>query len=397
MPPLFSGLTTLEQTPSRLPASNPTVAHQLQIRGGKDITFLCTYMEFSMRYRIALLTLLLFSASFALNVNAQETETKVVDEVVAQVNEGVITLSRIRRESKEIVESKVAEGMKREDAQKFVDEKQGELIANLINEELLIQKAKELGLDDQIEAELNQRFVEVMKQYNLKTLDALYEEMRKQNVDPVEMREIWRKTAVKDKVIQREVQSTTYWKPQATELRAYFEKHKDKFTKPEMITLSELYLNFAGRDEATVRQKAKDLVAQARGGADFTKLVVENSDRPNAAKSKGKVDAIAIKELDPKFAAALKSVGVGGVTDPIEIDAVGINILRVDEKSAASNESVFNEEAVRLEIMKEKFPVESKKFMSKLRTDSYIKINESYRPVVSPILFADERKEKTSN
>ena len=354
-------------------------------------------MEFSMRYRIALLTLLLFSVAFALNVNAQETETKVVDEVVAQVNDGVITLSRIRREGKEIVESKVAEGMKREDAQKFVDEKQGELIANLINEELLIQKAKELGLDDQIEAELNQRFVEVMKQYNLKTLDALYEEMRKQNVDPVEMREIWRKTAVKDKVIQREVQSTTYWKPQATELRAYFDKHKDKFTKPEMITLSELYLNFAGREEATVRQKAKDLVAQARGGADFTKLVVDNSDRPNAAKSKGKVDAIAIKELDPKFAAALKSVGVGGVTDLIEIDAVGINILRVDEKSAASNESVFNEEAVRLEIMKEKFPDESKKFMSKLRTDSYIKINESYRPVVSPILFADERKVKTSN
>lgn len=350
-----------------------------------------------MRNKVALFSLFLIVTILGTNAIAQETETKVVDEVVAQVNDGVITLSRIRRESKEIVDSKIAEGMKREDAQKYVDEKQGELIANLINEELLIQKAKELGLDDQIEAELNQRFVEVMKQYNLKTLDALYEEMRKQNVDPVEMREIWRKTAVKDKVIQREVQSTVYWKPQATELRAYFEKHKDKFTTPESVTLSELYLNFAGRDEEEVRKKAKELVAQARAGADFGKLVVENSDRPNVAKTKGKVDPIPVKELDPKFATALKSVGVGGVTDPIEIDAVGINILRVDEKSAASNESVFNEEAVRLEIMKEKFPDESKKFMSKLRTDSYIKINESYRPVVSPILFADERKVKTAN
>ena len=47
----------------------------------------------------------------------QETQTKVVDEVVAQVNDGVITLSRIKREMKEIVEGEVQAGKKREDAQ----------------------------------------------------------------------------------------------------------------------------------------------------------------------------------------------------------------------------------------------------------------------------------------
>lgn len=342
-------------------------------------------------------SLALSAAIFAVPAIAQETETKVVDEVVAQINDGVITLSRVRRELKDIVDAKVADGMKREDAQKFVDEKQGELIANLINEELLMQKAKELGLDDEVEAGLNQRFVDLMKQLNLKTIDSLYERMRAENVDPQEMREVWRKQATREKVIEREVQSREYWKPDAAALRAYYEKNKAKFTKQETVSLSEMFLSFAGRDEAVVRQKAKDLVAQLRGGADFVKLVVENSDRPDAARNKGKSDPVPVKELDAKFGDPLKNVGVGGVTDPIEITGQGLSILRVDDRQAASNDSEFKESAVRVAMLQQNFPEASKKFLSKLRADSYIKISDTYRPIVSPILFADERKEKTVN
>src|SRR6476469_8301084 len=100
-------------------------------------------------------TLILLRASFT--AFGQESETKVVDEVVAQVNDGVITLSRIKRETKGVVDSYVQEGKPREDAQKMIDAKQGELIANLINEELLMQKAKELGLESDVDAQLNQR------------------------------------------------------------------------------------------------------------------------------------------------------------------------------------------------------------------------------------------------
>jgi len=58
---------------------------------------------------------------------------------------------------------------------------------------------------------------------------------------------------------------------------------------------------------------------------------------------------------------------------------------------------VFDENTVRLAYMAEKMPDEQKKFMSKVRDDSYIKISDTYRPLVAPILFADERKEKTGN
>ena len=180
-------------------------------------------------------------------------------------------------------------------------------------------------------------------------------------------------------------------------MKAYFEAHKEKFTKPATIGLSELFLGFAGRDEATVRAKAKKLVDELRAGADFAKLVTENSDRPEAAQTKGKVDPLPVRDLNEKYSAALKDVKVGGYTDPIEADDTGVSILRVDTRTEASNESEFDENAVRLEMMKEKLPETQKQFLATLREESYIKINDTYRPLVSPILFADERKSKPGN
>src|SRR5688572_19398902 len=142
-----------------------------------------------------LLTLLLVTG---LAVSAQETEERVVDEVVAQVNDGVITLSKVKREAKGIVDASVQQGEKREDAQKKVDEKRGEMIVSLIHEELLVQKAKELGYENDIEASVNRRFMDVMKQYNMKTLDGLYQEMERTGVNPQEIREMWRKQATRD-------------------------------------------------------------------------------------------------------------------------------------------------------------------------------------------------------
>lgn len=327
-------------------------------------------------------------------VVAQESQERVIDEVVAQVNDGVITLSRVKREMKSIVDLEVQQGKKREDVQKAIDEKQGELIANLINEELLIQKAKGAGLDSEIEAGINQRFLEIMKENNVKTLEALYEQMRQQNVDPQEIREMWKKQAVRDRVLQREVQAKVYWESNPTQLKEYFEKNKAKFTKPETASISELFLAFAGREEAAVREKAKTLVTQIRGGGNFDQLAKENSDPGVVTRGTGKLEKLKVAEMIDSIKIPLKDVKVGGVTDPIEVKDLGVIILRVDARDAASSESFFDESAVRSAILQEKFPAAQKKFFSTLREEAYIKISDAYRPIVSPILFADERKEK---
>lgn len=340
---------------------------------------------------IFIIAILVFSNAAAF---AQESEAKVVDEVIAQVNESVITLSQVKREMNEAIDTFVQEGKPREQAKTEIEAKQGELIASIINEELLMQKGKEASVNSDVEAQINQRFLEIMKQQNIKSLDVLYKEMEKTGVNPEAIRELWRKQFTRDAVLQREVSSKLYYGWTAKEIKSFYEANKARFTRPETVSLSEIFLGFAGRDEAAVREKAKQIVTQARGGADFVKLAAENSDRPNAVQTKGKVGVFSLKELkdlDEKFPKSLQNVKVGGVSDPIET-VEGIEILRVDERVNASSESVFDETEVRKALTYERLPDEQKKYMSSLRQDAYIKINDAYRPLVSPFLFTDERK-----
>jgi len=71
---------------------------------------------------------------------AQEGELQVIDEVIAQVNDGVITLSMLKRETKERIEALKQNGMSEQQATADVSKHQAELIATLINEQLLLQK-----------------------------------------------------------------------------------------------------------------------------------------------------------------------------------------------------------------------------------------------------------------
>jgi peptidyl-prolyl cis-trans isomerase SurA len=335
---------------------------------------------------VFLFALLIFPAFSAF---AQESEPVVIDEVIAQVNEGVITLSRVKREMNEAVSVLVQQGKTQEAARAEVTSRQGELIANIINEELILQKGKELGVD--VESEINQRFLQIMKEQNIKSLDVLKVEMQKAGLNMDELREAWRKQITRDYVMQREVDSKLYFGFSAKEIKDYYEKNKAKFAKPETVTLSEIFLSFAGRDEAAVTDKAKQLVAQLRGGAEFTKVALENSERPNVKETKGKLQTFKMSELNEMFATPLKAVKQGGVSDPIRLDE-GILILRVDERTAASTESTFNEDEVRKAMTFTRAPEERKKYLATLRKDSYIKISEGYRAIVNPVLFEDERK-----
>ena len=340
---------------------------------------------------IFLIAIVIFSS---FTVFSQETQTVVVDEVIAQVNDSVITLSQVKRETKGAIESLVQQGKTPEEAQKIIAEKKGELIANLINEQLLLQKGKEYGVESDIESRVNQQFLAKMKELNLNTLEELYEAMRQSNVEPENIRAFYREQIVRDMVFEREVDGKIYWGLGSKEIKDYFEKNKAKFTKPETYSISEIFLGFAGRTEPEVRQKAKDIAAQLKGGADFEKLVMENSDNQDKEKSKGKLGTFSVdqlKQIGEPFVKALENVKNGGYSEPVEV-VEGIHIFRVDDHQKASSESVFDERAVRQAIAVERIPEGRKKFMTELRQDAYIKINDEYRPIVSPVLFADDRK-----
>ncbi|MEO6588059.1 MAG: peptidylprolyl isomerase [Pyrinomonadaceae bacterium] len=341
---------------------------------------------------VIFLSVVIFLSSVA--VFAQETQTVVIDEVVAQVNDSVITLSQIKREENNAISSLIQEGKTKEEAQKLISEKKGELIANLINEQLLMQKGKEYSAESDVEARVNQQFLGKMKELKLNALEELYEAMRKGGVEPEEIRTFYRGQILRDMVFEREVDGKIFWGLSSKELKDYFEKNKSKFTKPETYSISEIFLGFAGRELPEVRQKAKDIVAQLKGGADFEKIVTDNSDNQEKATSKGKLGTFTIdqlKQIGEEFVKALEPVKNGGYSNPVEV-VEGIHIFRVDDHQKASSDSFFDEKAVRQAIAVERIPEGRKKFMTELRQDAYIKINDTYRPIVSPVLYADDRK-----
>ncbi len=323
---------------------------------------------------------------FTVSALAQETELKVVDEVVAQVNDGVITLSRVKREMKLRTDQLVEQGKSREDADAEVRSKEGEIIAGIIEQELLLQKGKELGVESDVESEINRRFIEIMKAQNIKSLDVLYKEMEKQGVDPTDIRESWRRQFTMEFVVQREVFGKTLWGWTGKEVKTFYEKNKERFLRPEVVTLSEIFLSFAGRDEASVRDRAKQILAEIRNGADFVKMAVENSDRQDVKETNGSVGSIPIPDLKricEKCVGPIAATAKGAVSEPIETTE-GIEIFRVDDRKEASKESVFDESEVRRAMTVEVFESKRKEYMTELREDSYIKINDNYRPIVSP-------------
>ena len=139
-----------------------------------------------MRFKFSI-TALFLTGAFLVSASiarAQEGEPTVVDEVIAQVNDGVVTLSQLKSEIKERVETLKQNGMSDQQAQAEVEKHKAELIATLINEQLLIQKAKELELADKVEAEVNKRMLEVAKENKIPSIEKLEEAMRQSGVDP---------------------------------------------------------------------------------------------------------------------------------------------------------------------------------------------------------------------
>jgi peptidyl-prolyl cis-trans isomerase SurA len=332
---------------------------------------------------------------------AQESEMQVVDEVIAQINDDVITLSMLKRESKERIDALKQSGISEQEAAAEVAKRQPELIATLVNEALLIQKGKELDLSNEVEAEVNRRMLEVAKEQGITTIEKLEAAMRDGGVDPTATRQTLRVEIMKQAVIQQEVDRKIFFGLTTEELKKYFQEHQEKFRKPENVTISEIFLSRAGKNEAEVKARALELVTQLRAGADFSKVAAANSEREvngvrTAPQNGGKVGAFEVPNLREDIANAIKNVRMGGVSDPLRTSD-GYQILRVDERVPASTTATFNENQVREAITIERGEKQREEYLQSLRNEAYIKISDNYRAAVAPILkLAPEKTAENS-
>lgn len=343
-----------------------------------------------MRFKYFAVVALLMLAVLAVNVSAQEGEMTVVDEVIAQVNDEVITLSMLKRETKERIEALKQNGMTEQQATEEVAKKQAELIATLINEKLLLQRGKEMDMAADIEAEVNRRMLQIARDQGITSIEKLYDAMRQSGLNPEEVRKTMRSEMMKQAVLQQEVDRRIYLGFSSDEVKKYFDANPDKFRKPESVKLSEIYLGLTGKEEAAVKARALELVTQIRAGADFKAIASANSEREKGGQRTAPTDGGYVGEFDvpnlrEDLVKALKNVQAGGVTDPLRTSE-GYQILRVDERSPAGATPTFNDNRVREAMLGERVGKERETYLQNLRNEAFIKVTESYKASVEPLL-----------
>lgn len=355
--------------------------------------------KFYTRLALASAALVALFASSAPAARAQEEGApRVIDEVIAQVNTEVITLSSLKREQANAVQAIVQQSagkMTVAQAEAEIQKRQAEMIATLINEQLLIQKGKELGLTEEVEAEVNRRMEDVRKQEGIATVAALEAAMNAAGVSPAGVRQSLRVEIMKNFVLGSEVDRKIFWSIPDAEVKGYFEKNKDKFRKPETLALSEIFLGTAGKDDAEVKARAGQIVQQLRVGGDFKAVAMVQSERENntgqrvAPQTGGKLGTFPMNEIThAAIAAAVKPLKAGQISEPVKMET-GYTILRVDERTPAG-EAAYDERKVREAITVGRLDRERKLYIDGLRREAYVDLAPSYRESVLPLLKTSE-------
>jgi parvulin-like peptidyl-prolyl isomerase len=273
---------------------------------------------------------LLLAASL---VRAQEGQ-KTLDEIIARVNSAVILRSAYDRAQGELLEELKGRGLKDAELEKQFNELKPVILDGLIDTELLSQRAKDLTID--VEPQVNQQLLRVMKDNNLPSLEDLEQKMREVGVDIQEVRRMLRNRFASEAVRNREVFGKIYHALTEKEKRDYYEQHKELFTTPGEVTLSRIFI-LSGKEPAQALERAKSAASQARTpGVEFAALAKRISEE-ELGKKGGQIGQLKTKELASEVRAVVGEAPVGTITDPIKLDTAMRSFVSMREKSLSSS------------------------------------------------------------
>jgi peptidyl-prolyl cis-trans isomerase SurA len=325
---------------------------------------------------------------------------QVVEEIVARVNNQIITRSEFSR-SKDQLRDEVKQ-QDPNDADKVYGAKEKDVLRDLIDQQLLLDKGKDLGITG--DTDLVKRLDEMRKSMKLDSLEALEKEAEKQGISWEDFKQQQKNQIITQKVIGEEVSSKLSITKEEAE--KFYDEHKKEMEQPEFIRLAEILVapktssitpdpKPAGaadsknpEDEAAkqavdatalaaAEAKAHDLLKQIRDGANFDDVAKKYSDGPSAADGGAlgmfKRGQLA-KELEDKTF-AMKS---GDVTDVIRTKQ-GYVILKVLDHQQAGIPSLKDAmPKIQDALYYEKLQPALRAYLTKLREDAYIKLAQGY-------------------
>ena len=253
------------------------------------------------------------------------------------------------------------------------------LLVDAIDELLMVQRGKELGLTPNAE-QLKDTVERIKKQNNITTDAQFRTALQQSGMSYDEFEKNLQREYIKARVQQQEIMT----KIQLTEeeSREYYRTHPKEFEKPATISIRDIFIsvpttvqngqpvtNVAADDGA--KKKIDDVRARILKGEDFVKLVAEISESPSRANG-GLIGPINVSELAPQVRDLLDKMKPGEVSEPIHT-ATGYQLIKLETRTAPTPEPFESvREDIASRIGASRLDAEQKKYIDKLRAQAII-------------------------
>ncbi len=297
----------------------------------------------------------------------------VVENVVARINDQIISRSDVERSEQQLVQELNQNNASPADR----EQRQKDLLRDLIDQQLLLSRAKELGLN--ADAEVVRRLDEIRKQNHLDTMEDLEKAARQQGVSFEDFKAQIRNNVLTQQVVRDEVGQRLRLNP--AEEQSYYEAHKSEFEQPEQVRLSEILVptpeNATDAQVTAAKEKADLIDAKVKAGGDFEALAKEYSGGPTA-KQGGDLGVFKRGGLAKVLEDATFSLPAGQITAPIRTKQGFILLKVTDHQQAGVAPLKQVEPQVQEAMYMQEMQPALRAYLTKLREDASIEIEPGY-------------------
>ena len=205
---------------------------------------------------------------------------KTVEEIIARVNNEIITLSEYEKARQSADEDAKQECQGRctpEQLQADIEDRRKNTLRELIDQSLLVQRGKDMGMN--VEAEVIKQLDQIRIQNKLDSMEALEKAVSSEGLNWEDFKNGIRNRILQQKVIQSEVGS--HITIGEDEVKKYYEAHKSEYVRPEEVALREIEVSTQGKspDELpALKKKAETALKRVQDGEDFGEIAKRYSD-----------------------------------------------------------------------------------------------------------------------
>jgi len=293
---------------------------------------------------------------------------QVVEEIVAIVNDDVITLSEFKQGYEERVQA--AQGQYQGEAlDKALEFIKTHALDEMITDLLLLQlaKADNYNVTDQVKLVIEN----IKKANNIESDDDFRRALAQQGYDYDAWVGMMEQRILKDAVIRTEVGRKIV--VDDAEVVDYYKKHADEFFIPEEYQLKAVYLTIEGKDPAALETRKAEIEAKIKSGTAFDAVAETDSDEP-LKEAKGSLGTFKGNELDKTLLAAVAPLKKGEMSPWVQAKNGWYLILLEDKKDGRTQTYEEAKNAIVEKLGTARQEAEIQKYLAEIKAKSYIKI-----------------------